>query len=117
MDSLAKIIANNIFSLRSEYNLTQQEFAEKLDIDITREQISRIETGLSVPNARFIWAVSNAFKISADWLLSTQNTNIPSFDITNSELKLLYEFRKLPEDTQQTISTLINIMYGTNKKL
>lgn len=115
-DSLEKIIANNIFSLRNKHKLTQKEFAAKLNLDISREQISRIETRLNIPNSRFIKAVSDTFGVSTDWILSAQNTNLPKFNIKNSELKLIFQLRKIPLESKEIVSTLVNILYNMNNK-
>ena len=69
---IKKIIANNIYILRTTNDLTQKEFADKLEIKFTRGHISKIESGGHVPSAEFIKAVSNAFNVSADWLIDTK---------------------------------------------
>lgn len=61
---------------------------------IAREPISRIETRLSVPNAISICVFSNAFGVSSDWILSTQNTNTPQFNINNSEVTYSHHLQK-----------------------
>lgn len=114
---IKNIIANNIFTLRNKYNLTQQEFADKLSVNFTRGHISRIEKANHIPSAEFIKVVSEAFGVSTDWLLST-HTNNDSFieDITIEELDLVFKFRKLPKNVQKQILKLIDSINETNKK-
>ncbi|MBN3421726.1 helix-turn-helix transcriptional regulator [Clostridium botulinum] len=108
---IKKVIANNIFILRNYYKLTQSEFASKLDIHVTRGHISRIETGNHVPSAEFIKSVSNAFGVSADWLLNN-NINIskaPSkIELKTNDIDLLLKLNNLPEPVKENIISLID---------
>lgn len=114
---IKRIIANNIYILRNKYKLTQQEFADKLDVKFTRGHISRIELGNHVPSAEFIKAVSDAFNVSSDWLIGATGNNIPYIsDMINDEIDLLFNFRALPVDIQKDIlSLIISISKAQNK--
>lgn len=111
---IKRVIANNIKILRTNNNLTQQEFADKLSINFTRGHISRIELGIHVPSAEFIKAVSDAFNVSSDWLIGTTGKDIPDFpdipvisNVTNSEIELLFILRSLPVNIQNDILSLM----------
>ncbi|KRU29346.1 transcriptional regulator [Clostridium sporogenes] len=108
---IKKVIANNIFILRNYYKLTQAEFAEKLDIHVTRGHISRIETGSHVPSAEFIKSVSTAFGVPADWLLdnNVNVSDIPSkIELNNNDIDLLLKINNLPEPVKENIISLID---------
>lgn len=114
---IKRIIANNIYILRNKYKLTQQEFADKLDVKFTRGHISRIELGNHVPSAEFIKAVSGAFNVSSDWLIGATGTSIPDIsNMTNDEIDLLFNFRALPTDIQKDILSLIVSICKAQKK-
>lgn len=105
---IKKTIANNIYALRNKNKLTQEEFAHKLNIGISRGHISKIENGSSIPSAEFIAAVSRTFNVSADWILSTEANDKNDIKILESEeLKLIFKLRKLPKNLRIKIIDLI----------
>lgn len=107
---IKRIIANNIFILRNYYKLTQQEFADKLNINITRGHISRIENGSHIPSAEFVKAVSDAFGVSADWILANNinsYTDITDIDLSSLDLELLFKLKSLPSEVKENLLTLI----------
>lgn len=75
-----KLININIKELRLKYNMTQEEFAEKIGISI--QGLSNIERNRYQPTAETIDKICNAFKISAVELL-IQNSNSNQSLITN----------------------------------
>lgn len=107
--NLKRIIANNIFILRNQYALTQQEFADKLHIQLTRSQISHIENADNMPSAEFISAVCKAFNVSADWLINS-NINNPGLNITltSDDINIILKYRKLPSEVKNAIKTLLD---------
>lgn len=109
--NIRKIIANNIYTLRNYYKLTQEEFASKLDIHVTRGHISRVENGSHTPSAEFIKSVSNAFGVSTDWILSN-NVNIsdiPSkIELNNSDIDLLLKINSLSNPVKENLISLID---------
>lgn len=107
MLELRKIIANNIYILRNEYKLTQQEFADKLNIGVSRGHISHIENGTNIPSAEFIKAVCVTFNVSADWLLKTISDPLNPQALSNKELNLIKKFNYLTEVSQNLILQLI----------
>lgn len=105
---IKKTIANNIYALRNKNKLTQEEFAHKLNIGISRGHISKIENGSSIPSAEFIAAVSRTFNVSADWILSTEANKNDIKILESEELKLIFKLRKLPKNLRRKIIDLIN---------
>lgn len=58
-----------ILALRKSNNLTQEELAEKLNV--SRQSVSKWESGQAVPDLDKILALSAVFNVSTDYLLKT----------------------------------------------
>ena len=104
---LKKIIANNIFILRNQHDLTQEEFAEK--INITRSHLSHIENADNMPSAEFIKDVCQSFGVSADWILNTypqDPKDVLSFN--DIDLIAVSKFHNLSYKMQQAVLNLIS---------
>jgi transcriptional regulator with XRE-family HTH domain len=117
---IKKIIANNIYILRTANDLTQKQFADKLQIKFTRGHISKIELGSHVPSAEFIKAVSDAFNVSSDWIVGTTGKEIPNTsdapavtNVTTREINLLLKFRSLSTTVQTKIIELIETILNS----
>ena len=61
-------LGENLFNLRKKKNLSQEEVAEKLNV--TRQTISKWETGESKPDFDKIVPICNLFEITTEELLS-----------------------------------------------
>ena len=61
-----------IHDLRTKHGLTQEQFAEKLFV--TRQAVSRWETGETVPNTETLKLLSNCFNVSINTLLGSPQT-------------------------------------------
>lgn len=117
---IKKVIANNIYILRTTHDLTQEQFANKLAVHFTRGHISRIETGGHVPSAEFIKCVSDAFDVKADWIIGSTGKNIPITpttpevtNITTREINLILNYRLLRNNVQNKILELIETILNT----
>ena len=64
------IIADKIMMLRKKNGWSQEELAEKLDV--SRQSVSKWESGLSVPDLNKIIAMSTLFGVSTDYLLKDE---------------------------------------------
>lgn len=60
-------ISEKILQLRKANNLTQEQLAEQLDI--SRQSISKWESGQSIPELDKLIALSNIFNVTTDYLL------------------------------------------------
>ena len=60
-------IAEKLKHLRKEYNMTQEDLADKLKV--SRQTISKWETNVAIPDADNIVAISKLFNITTDELL------------------------------------------------
>lgn len=58
-----------LFQLRTTYGITQNELAEK--VFVTRQAVSRWETGETIPNAETLKLLSKLFDVSINTLLGT----------------------------------------------
>ncbi|HBF2789639.1 TPA: helix-turn-helix domain-containing protein [Clostridioides difficile] len=82
------IVGENIKKLRKELNLTQGEFAKKLDV--TNGLISKIEKGQNATD-RFINQVCTEFNVNESWLKTGQGKlfkEVEDFELTKMIEKL-----------------------------
>ena len=61
-----------IYELRTKHGLSQDELAEK--VFVTRQAVSRWETGETVPNTETLKLLSNLFRVSINTLLGSPRT-------------------------------------------
>ena len=73
MDDLKQIIANNIIKLRKEKNLTQIEFAQKLNY--SDKAVSKWERAESIPDIIILKQISDLFGVNVDYLLKEHSEN------------------------------------------
>ena len=95
-----ELINTSIKNLRKSNNLTQEEFAEKIDISI--QGLSNIERNRYQPTADTIDKICKAFKITPAELLLGQNDNEIINNITllltncpKNKLKKIYKIIKI----------------------
>lgn len=60
-----------IYNLRTKNNLSQEELAEK--VFVTRQAVSRWETGETIPNTETLKLLSKLFNVSINTLLGSPN--------------------------------------------
>ncbi len=61
------IFAERLKNLRKERGLSQTELAKALNL--TQRKISYLETGQFEPDLKILWAISNYFGVSCDYLI------------------------------------------------
>ena len=61
-----------IKQFRQENNITQAQVAETLGI--SQQQYFKYEKGINELPIRYLFAICNAYNISADWLLGLRNS-------------------------------------------
>ncbi|WP_236876793.1 helix-turn-helix domain-containing protein, partial [Clostridioides difficile] len=86
--TMHNIVGENIKKLRKELNLTQGEFAKKLDV--TNGLISKIEKGQNATD-RFINQVCTEFNVNESWLKTGQGKlfkEVEDFELTKMIEKL-----------------------------
>lgn len=76
-------LGENIFKLRKEYNLSQEQLAEK--INVTRQTISNWELGETAPNPEQLKLLSKELNISIDELLNNDIKPVLVEKVSNTE--------------------------------
>ena len=71
--TLSVSIGSRIAKLRKDYNMTQEQLAEKLDISI--KHCSSVERGLSCLSLEKLIEVSILFDVSLDYLVKGNDTD------------------------------------------
>ena len=62
-------LADNIKKIRKEHNLSQEQFAEKLNV--SRQSVSKWESGQAYPEMDKVIQICNLFNLNIDDLLTT----------------------------------------------
>ncbi len=68
-------VAEKILKLRKEKGLSQESFAEQLGV--SRQSVSKWESGTAVPDTEKILAMSELFGVSTDYLLKNEEAEAP----------------------------------------
>ena len=98
-----KLLSTNIKKLRLKYDLTQEEFAEK--IGLTTNGVSNIERNRYQPTAETVDKICKAFNITPQELLITQSDS--NSDIINNIVTLL---NKAKPGTLKKIYEIVSIL-------
>ncbi|WP_353892885.1 helix-turn-helix transcriptional regulator [Proteinivorax hydrogeniformans] len=72
--------SEKIYELRKKSGLSQEQLAEQLSV--SRQAISKWESGQSVPESEKLLAISNYFNVSLDFLMKEDN---PAQDSLNAK--------------------------------
>ena len=67
-------LANNISKLRMKYNISQEQFAEK--IGVSRQAVQKWENAVSTPDLSNIITIAKKFGVSVDALLLDRDSRI-----------------------------------------
>lgn len=94
------MIGERIKLLREKAGYSQAELARKLSV--TRSSVNAWESGLSAPTAVYIIELAKLFRVSTDYLLGLDTTNVLNLSgLTDEEIHILYSmieyFRKVKE--------------------
>lgn len=71
-----------IYNLRKKSGLSQEEFADKLGV--SRQAVSKWETGQSVPDSEKAAAIGAFFGVSLDWLINGIEPALPAAQSTEA---------------------------------
>ena len=80
------IFSEKLLTLRKAKGITQEQLAEKLDV--SRQSVSKWESGQSVPELEKIAALSAFFDVSTDYLL--KSSEIDDLSVKNSNSRCLF---------------------------
>ena len=75
-------LGNKILEIRKKNGLSQEEFAEKLNV--TRQMVSKWEIGAAIPRSEKIDMICKEFNISADVILGNKVKSVDVNDNLNS---------------------------------
>ncbi|WP_326907840.1 helix-turn-helix domain-containing protein [Sedimentibacter sp. MB31-C6] len=114
-----KIFCTRLKELRLEKNLTLKQLGSIFHV--TKQTISRWETGDRIPSIEIVYMLSEYFNVSTDYLLgksvskTTYEIKNDNVQLTVSESELLKEFRTLDKYEQNIIKGKISEMiYNKN---
>ncbi len=79
-----KHIANKILDLRRVLDLSQEQFAEKTELDTST--IARAESGKHKPSIKTILAIAKAFNIQIEYFYNNSN-----YEITSKKSEIIKE--------------------------
>lgn len=66
-------LSDKLYSLRKKRGLSQEQLAEQLNV--SRQAISKWESGYSIPESDKLIAISTYFKVSLDYLMKEDNAS------------------------------------------
>lgn len=84
----AKIFAENLIRQRKQRGLSQEQFAEELDV--SRQAVSKWEAGINMPDIPKLIAIADKFGITIDSLLRSKSSDLKEKigDINRSEASI-----------------------------
>lgn len=91
--------------LRAQQHLSQEEFAQLMGV--SRQTISKWETGISYPEIEKLIFISNYFRVSLDYLLKDSTANTLAGATMD---RLVLEFLGSSQDVQGIALKLVTIM-------
>ena len=95
--------SEKLLTLRKAKNLTQEQLAEKLDV--SRQSISKWESGQAVPEMEKIVALSVVFDVTTDYLL--KSSEIDDLSVKTEMLEKQQQNILIREQKQQQIMSCI----------
>lgn len=93
--------AEKIYHLRTQHKYSQEMLAEKLNV--SRQAISKWESGATLPETDKLIALSNFFGVSIDYLLKDQKTQ-------NNLDRVILRFLGSAQDMDTISKELVDIM-------
>lgn len=116
--NIIKVVANNIMALRSTYNLTQKDLADRIDFSVGT--VSGVELGKTMPTIYFIDKISRTFGIPIESLISDHGVacyyKIQVKLDPNNPVSTVFPFR-FSEDEQRLMVQLHFIGAENRKKI
>lgn len=72
------MLSEKLYKLRKNSGLSQEQLAEQLNV--SRQAISKWESGTAVPESEKLITISNYFGVSVDYLLKDEEEQVKSID-------------------------------------
>ena len=95
-------LSEKLYTLRKKSGLSQEQLAEQLNV--SRQAISKWESGTSIPESDKLIAISNFFNVSLDYLMKEDNDQ--SKDTPQTEQS---ESAQVADRTQRSVGFFICI--------
>lgn len=95
-------LSEKLYTLRKKSGLSQEQLAEQLNV--SRQAISKWESGASSPESDKLIAISNYFDVSLDYLMKADNEQ--SKDASQAAQK---ETSQAAEHTQRSVGIIVCI--------
>ena len=107
-------LSEKIIALRKEHKWSQKDIAEKVQID--HKNVSRWETGRSIPSTDAVAKLAEIFGVTTDYLLFDNVPRNGRVAINDSELlERFEEISTLNEKDKEAIKRVIDAMIFKNK--
>ena len=107
-----ELLGNNLTTARNNLGLSQAEAAEK--IGISQGTYSGYETGTRRIKLNMIKRIAEAYGVTVDWLIGTEDLikTIPRPDLTLSDLEynLVVKFRELSDGEKAIVLRSVGII-------
>ena len=95
-------LSEKLYMLRKKSGLSQEQLAEQLNV--SRQAISKWESGVSIPESDKLIAISNYFNVSLDYLMKEDNEQ--SKDTPQTEQS---KSAQMADHTQRSVGFIICI--------
>lgn len=107
MDINITDIGNRIKNRRKELGLTQTDIYQ--ECGIASGALSQIENGNRTPSAIAFYKLSQVLNCNMEWLITGIATSMQSFIISESEEKLLNNYRELTQEDQDELIAILQM--------
>ena len=103
-------IAKNLKRFREERKLTQKQLAEVLGV--RHNTVSTWENGTNSIDVSLLMQICEFLNVSLDDMFGKKRKNIPTFEMSEDEKKLIFNWRKLSHDNRMKLTGVIEFMFN-----
>lgn len=111
-----------IKELRKEKHFTQTQLAELIGANQT--MLSKIETGVSIPDAMLLIELSRLFQVSTDYILYLSNERMNADSLLEDNMynlkkyqRLISIYQKMNNQQQGSFYNFLGTMFGTSNEI
>lgn len=104
----------NLRKLRMQRGISQQQLADV--IGVSQQSINKYENHSVEPDIDTMSAMADFFNVSIDYLVGRTESDfsIKQYDITESEIKLITDYRRVGAKEKELIHTLMDYLTSQN---
>lgn len=92
---------NKLYQLRKQKGLSQEELANRLNV--SRQTVSKWETGDSTPDMEKLITISDFFEISLDELVRGKESDLENINSSKSEVLNVLNEKLLTQDNKKKV--------------